>query len=339
MWWDDETWVGGFIQELLWAWHEGALPAVTAIGSTWTEHGERTLMVGIEESRDPRQDLPAEDGLGRLVRRVRDRVGEPARSERPDIADLLIPLPLADELTQEELGRFGVKDVTRVVYVGRVRPLARPTALFSRSRSRATAGLLLETDEGPYMTTAGHIGAATGEPLYRRLIAGLLRSPIGEVRATTSPGAPDDPPPGCEGVDIAAVLPHGFEPRDRWEEIQAVAGPEGLMFDDWLCWNGARSGYHEAHLVGTAAEMNRPDRPYKHCLLAAGIESSAGRQGDSGAAAFTDDGSLVGHFIGVHGSPRRRVHPLAWIQVWDVASRYIEQRVGRVHRMWGDRPR
>lgn len=62
MWWDDEdSQVSEHIRRLLEAWRDGALPFVTAIGSTWTHEDERTLFVGVDPRLDPRPMAWAED--------------------------------------------------------------------------------------------------------------------------------------------------------------------------------------------------------------------------------------------------------------------------------------
>jgi hypothetical protein len=353
MWWDDDSWVARRVPGLLERWHDGELPFVNAIGSTWVSQEERTLLLGVEARRDPRPRAwaPEPGGLDRLARALIRAFGPlptpyrlAARSSlgrllavvtalivsrrRPQV--VLVPLTEADPATRSQLERFDLPDVTRIVYLGEFRPLSRRAMRLFSHGSRATAGCLLLSDGRTAVTTAGHLGAGLGDRVYRRLTFRFARSPLGRVATVTHPGAPDPVSPHAAGVDVATVETTELALGD-WTEVNGLADAPGLQFDDVVVWSGGVTGRHTGTIVGTAAEMNKPDRPYMHSLLVSGIgPRGGGRRGDSGAAVFTWLGDLVGHLVGTHGAYSHGAYPMVWVQVIDVQRRYIEDRTGPI---------
>lgn len=164
MWWDDDGEISELIRRLLGAWREGALPFVTAIGSTWDQEHERVLFVGVDPSRDPRPLAWAEDDSAssrlarllirrygplpfpeprhrpptrsgasvpvavvqrpRLLRVVVSLVAYRSRLYRRDDGLLMIPIRSADRQTRDMQERYDLPLTTRVGYISGVKPLA-----------------------------------------------------------------------------------------------------------------------------------------------------------------------------------------------------------------------
>jgi hypothetical protein len=377
MWWtDEESWVGERITRLLGAWRENELPSVTAIGSTWTESGERTLFVGIAPSFDPRPLAwaPTSTPIDRFSRALIRRYGPlgfpvpqpPPRADpgggvaiaasrtgvvgalanlariylglqRADLNLVLVPLALADELTRTMLEPFELPSTTKIGYVGPIRPLTgKAESIFRRgTRKRATAGCLIRSQRGTFLTTAGHLGASKGEKVYRRVRhLGFYRRwlPWGDVAAVTSPEHPDTASTNANGLDIAAVATEDSLNSEGWRRVE-IGDPRTLRRRNYIRWNGAVTGPHEGWLAVTAnmAESEGDDVPYEHALMVIGNPPHlGGRDGDSGSAVYDADGLLLGHLVGTEGARRRSTAPTMWFQMIDIAQPYLSERCGHI---------
>ena len=386
MWWpNDNPQLAEVIDRLLVEWHEGRLPFVTAIGSTWTEEGDRTALVCVDARRDPRPWTWAPtrgplDGVTRLLiqrygplppfvagdraRRTEERGGLAVRevssaarlflafrallaARRLKLAEILdvpgwvsVPLHVADDETRSALTRLEVPHELRVAYFTHARGASRPAlCIFSRSRARATAGCILEGSDRALITTAGHLGAAAGEELYRRRSPWALWNrwaAIGSVRAVTAPDARDTTVGLADGVDIAvAEVDSGL--MDGWQPIPGLADPQQLKRRDDVSWNGGRSGHLDGYVWGFEKEAEDPDIPLRHLITVIGKPKTlAGRKGDSGSAVFSTRGTLIGHQVGVDGARRRGLYQIAWVQDARIAFDYIEARTGPIQAAYGD---
>jgi hypothetical protein len=388
MWWHDEsTWVTERMPVLLAAWRNGELPFVTAIGSTWTETGERTVFVGVEPNLDPRPWTwaPSEGLLDRLTRALIRRCGPLPFAGLPPVTDedrgvgglpvvtrrvtlpramnavtsllairrrlhgedlidlLMVPLDQADAQTRDRLTRFELPAVTRVGYVGRIRPLSKNgKSVFRRaSGQRATVGCLLRTPRGSFLTTAGHLGVEKGEPVHRRLRARLVGwkwSPWGTIAAVTSPEHPDPLSVCADGLDIAAVATDEDGHDEIWHPV-TVGDPRSLRRGEYVRWNGGVSGPHEGSLAVTAAgaEAMSDQLEYGHALMVVGNPPGwGGKQGDSGSAMYDSRGGLLGHLVGIEGGRLRGTAPTAWFQMIDIAHPYLEEQCGPISDYYGD---
>jgi hypothetical protein len=199
----------------------------------------------------------------------------------------------------------------------------------------------VSTAQGSFLTTTGHLGAQTGESVYRRIRSILFLtkwSPWGAIAAVTSPQRPDAGSPYAEGLDIAIIEPDPSVPPEPWQPV-AVGDPRQLGFREYIRWNGGVTGPHEGWLSVPAAAAKAMDGlPYEHALMVEGNPPRfAGRDGDSGSAVFDADGRLLGHMVGTDGARRRSTAPVMWFQMIDIAHKYLEAHCGPIHQYSGDR--
>lgn len=383
MWWQDEdSDLAATIDRLVAARHEGSLPGVHAIGSSWTERGHRTVYVGVDAARDPRPATwaPGASAGDQAVRRLIHVFGPlaprgytnpvappaPAPSAEPpatirragvwlsalwtlaklrlrrdlyDVPGLLtVPLSWADVETREVLSNFGVPRDTRVGYIGPLRPAAQsPTGLL-HADEKATAGCGIKTDAARFITTAGHLGASPGEQLHwrvRRFLRRDGRSPCGRVIAATSPGARDRRAP--PGLDLAIVRLEPDASPAWWRSIPAIAEARKLMRGDWCRYNGGETGRRRSFVSSIVNEGGNEDAAYQRLIQVTGKpRQGAAKKGDSGTAAYTDDGLLVGHIVAVDGLADHGVLQIAYIQSAEYALSYFTHQIGGSSPLFGD---
>ena len=250
---------------------------------------------------------------------------------------LLLRLEEADPGTYEELAPFELPAITRVGYLGPIRPRAsKGSGVFRSWRGkRATAGSVLQAGGRVFLTTAGHLGAAVGQVVYRRrprLFFGARE--WGRVAAVTCPEEPDAVA-SAAGVDVAAVaidrVPGGWQPV-------VLGNPRAVQRDAYFRWKGGVTGAQTGAVVILAHEAEAMEGfDYEHSLMVLGHQNRGGAGGDSGCGFYDSSGRLHGYFVGTHGGPDAKgVATAVWFQAIDAIHPYLEERCGPIDAYLGD---
>lgn len=239
MWWEEDSWVPERISVLSAARRDRQLPAVTAVGSTWTEKGERTLFVGVHPARDPRPWAwaPGEGVRARLTRLVIRRYGPLPYPEQ--VSPEYEPTPVDEERDLDLIVRTRTPAAVSMTRVLRVLAGLRQQEIEARMRllvlSLAEADSQTQKElmrfELPVETRIGYVGpiqprAKKGSAVFRRrptkqgTVGSVVETPLGPLLTTAGHL-------GAEAGDLVYRRRSRFSFADRpWGRVAVTTCPE-----------------------------------------------------------------------------------------------------------------